>query len=58
VDELLSKTLRIIEAEAEQEGVVLTSQARLILTHLAEAGGEAVATKLWRLALHASKFPQ
>ena len=57
MDDSLSETLRTIEAEAEREGVALTLPARLILVRLAEAGGEAVVTKLWRLALSRLSSP-
>jgi hypothetical protein len=51
MDSSLSEALRVIEREAEREGIQLTRPARLILVHLAESGGEAVVAKLWRVAL-------
>jgi len=51
MDNSLSEALRIIEREAEREGIQLTRPARLILAHLAESGGAIVVAKLWRLAL-------
>jgi hypothetical protein len=39
MDNSLSEALRIIEREAEREGIQLTRPARLILAHLAVIGG-------------------
>jgi hypothetical protein len=52
VNDLLSETLRIIELEAERNGIQLTPPTRRILIHLAESGcSPALVAKLWRLAL-------
>ena len=47
MDNSLSEALRIIEREAEREGIQLTRPARLILAHLAESGGAIVVANLW-----------
>jgi hypothetical protein len=56
MDNSLCEALRVIEREAEREGVQLTRPARLILAHLAESGGEAIVAKLWRGALDRARL--
>ena len=55
MEDTLADTLRLIEREAEREGIELTRPARLILAYLAENGGAAIVAKLWRLALNQAR---